>query len=497
MSSAFKVGLITILTIVTILVGVIYIWQINPGANYQLSGYFPHVGGIKTGSPVTLMGVKIGEVVDVTPQPVEKRVRLVMNIDKKFQLPVGSSFTIVTTGLVGDKTLEVLPPPNPTNVFLKPGDQVQGIPPASLDAIFVEAEKMMKSARALVDDQGLRSDIKRTVHSVSLATDQMNSLFRDLKGVTKGFGRLTDQTEHLLSQINGATAETIPDIRAIVGSVRRISNNLENVSGQVNTLVHDQGIYSDTKNTMHNISELTRQWNDLTGDLRHLAGQSGDVVKNVGDITNDIREITSDPEVKANVKSVAKNASQLSNAILSLTSATNQSNEHPWQVDLRTEALGVARVDSEFKVVPGAEINFNLFGKLGFDFPLSYFRVGLDEIGDTNLVNLQAGSDIADGLGILRFGLVRGRIGAGTDLHLNFMEQPLTVTGELYDINSPRMRLGLLQNVFGDFGISAYWDNQFFKGINEFNVGVRWEPGTKPAPPGPTPAPGTMLPRKP
>ncbi|MEZ0369692.1 MAG: hypothetical protein ACAI44_11460, partial [Candidatus Sericytochromatia bacterium] len=202
-----------------------------------------------------------------------------------------------------------------------------------------------------------------------------------------------------------------------------------------------------------------------------------DVLENVDAITNDIREITSDPEIKANVKTVAKNASQLTNAILSLT-ATDTQNEHPWVVDLRTEALGVARVSPELNAVPGAQVNFNVFGKLGFDFPISYFRVGLDEIGDSNLINLQAGSEIAEGMGILRFGLVRGRIGAGTDLNLKFMDQPLTVSGELYDINSPRMRLGVLQNIYQDYGLSFYWDNQFFKGINEFNLGLRWQPGS-------------------
>ncbi|HEY9840510.1 MAG TPA: MlaD family protein [Candidatus Obscuribacterales bacterium] len=486
MSAAFKVGLITVLTVVTILVGVLYIWQINPYANYQLISYFPHVGGIKTGSFVTLMGVQIGEVADVIPEPEKRRVKVLLSIDKKYQMPVGSSFTIVTTGLVGDKTVEVLPPAKPDGRFLKEGAIVHGSPPASLDAIFVEAQTMLKSARQLVEDESLRADIKKTVRSVAQASNQMNDLFKDLKVVTKGFGRLTGQTETLLGQINSATAATIPDVRTIVGSVRRIASNLESVSGQVNTLVHDQEVFTDSKATIRNISELTRQWNDLTGDLRKLTGKGSDVLENVDAITNDIREITSDPEIKANVKTVAKNASQLTNAILSLT-ATDTQNEHPWVVDLRTEALGVARVSPELNAVPGAQVNFNVFGKLGFDFPISYFRVGLDEIGDSNLINLQAGSEIAEGMGILRFGLVRGRIGAGTDLNLKFMDQPLTVSGELYDINSPRMRLGVLQNIYQDYGLSFYWDNQFFKGINEFNLGLRWQPGsfTQPSPASP------------
>lgn len=476
MSAAFKVGLITLMTIGTVLVGMIFIWQINPYANYSLISYFPHVGGIKTGSLVTLMGVQIGKVATVVPEPVQRRVRVSLDIDKQYKLPLGSSFTIVTTGLVGDKNVEVLPPANGEGRYLEAGAIVSGTPPASLDAIFVEAQQMIKSARELVEDKDLRQDIKQTVRSVAMASGQMNVLFKDLRGVTKGFGRLTDQTELLLAQINGATASTIPDIRNIVGSVRRLALNLESVSGQVNTLVHDREIFDNTKATVRNVADLTREWTELTRDLQHIPGKADDILDNVNGITNDIREITSDPEIKANVKAVAQNASQLTNAILSLTATDTQKEEHPWELNLRTEALGVVKLDSALNIVPGAQVNVNLLGKLGFDFPLPYYRVGMDEIGDGNLVNLQAGTAYGDDLGILRFGLVRSKIGLGTDLHLKFMEQPLTVTGELYDINSPHLRVGALQNVYQDFGLSLYWDTQPFKGLNEFSLGVRWEP---------------------
>lgn len=493
MNATFKVGLITILSLLTVLVGMIYIWQINPYSNYLLYSYFPHVGGIKAGSYVTFMGVQIGEVTEVMPEPTQKRVKVTLNIDNKFQLPVGSSFTIVTTGLVGDKTVEVLPPAKSSNVFLKAGTTVSGTPPASLDAIFVEAQNMLKSARELVEDPALRGDIKQTVHSVALASNQMNELFKDIKVVTKGFGKLTTQTELLLNQINSVTANTIPNVNQIVDSVRRIALNIEGVSSQMNMLAHDQDVLGDGRSIFRNINDLTKEWNHLTKELHGLSGQTGTVLDNIDGIAKDIREITGDPEIKANVKTVAKNATQLTNAILSLTASDNQFDDS-WKVDLRTETLGTAKVAADLSTVPGAQVNFNVFGKLGFDFPLSYFKVGLDEIGDSNLVNLQAGSEIADGTGILRFGLVRGRIGAGTDINLKFLDQPLTLSGEVYDINSPRVRLGVLQNIFGDYGLSMYWDNQFVKGINEFNVGVRWQPGEftnkeTPKPPSSSPLP--------
>lgn len=494
MSSTFKVGLITILTLVTTLFGLLYIWQINPYSNYQLVSYFPHVGGIKVGSEVSLMGVKIGEVMAVNPEPAQRRVKVILNIQRQHRLPIGSSFTIITTGLVGDKNVEVLPPEQKTDSFLEPGSEVTGTPPASLDAIFTEAQQMLGSARSLVEDESLRSDIKQTVRMVAQASTQMEGLFKDAKGVTEGFAKLTSQTELLLKQLNQATAMTLPEVENIVGSVRRIAGNVEHLTDRVNTIAHDPELLDQAKSSVRNVNELTKRWSDLTDDLGTLSSQTGDVLQNTDAILKDIREITSDREIKTNLKTVARNATRLTNAVLNLADPEIQ-RDNQLNLDLRTEALGVANLNQDFGLTSGAQVNFNIFGDLGLDFPISYFRIGLDEIGDTNLVNLQAGANIAEGAGVLRFGLVRGRIGAGTDLKMQFLDQPLTLSGELYDINSPRMRLGILQNIYEDYGLSFYWDNQFVTGINQFSLGFRWQPGSQSKPQSPQPVFGPDLKR--
>lgn len=474
MNATFKVGLMAILTVVTVLGGVLFIWQINPYANYQLYGYFPHVGGIRNGSNVSLMGVKIGEIMAIEPEPAKRRVKVTMNINRDVQLPVGSTFTIVTTGLVGDKALEILPPETDSDAFLKTGDMVQGNPPASMDAIFTEAQEMLKSARALVENQGLRDDILNTVTTVNRSAQQMEGLFKDIRVVTKGFGTLTTQTDQLLRQLNGATATTIPEIRSIVASTGRIANNMEALSAQVNALARDPEMLRSARGTLTNVEELTGRWNQLTEDMRTLTQDVSGVTDDVRDIAKDVKEISGDPEIKSNIKTVAKNATRLTESIIDFTTP-KLPGENNLNINFRAEALGAGRLSQDLKFSPGAMGNFNIFGDLGLG-ALSYFRVGLDEIGDRNLINLQLGSNLTDSNSTIRFGIVRGKLGAGTDFQLTAFDRPLTLSGELYDINSPTMRLGVLQDLFDDYGISMYWDNQFVKGINEFNIGFRWQP---------------------
>jgi phospholipid/cholesterol/gamma-HCH transport system substrate-binding protein len=473
MNATFKVGLITILTTLTLLFGAIFIWQINPYAFYQISGYFPHVGGLKVGSKVTLMGVEIGDIVEIEAQPNKRRVKILMNIKREIKLPTKSNFTIVTTGLVGDKNIEVLPPDKPTDSYLETGAEINGNPPASLDAIFTEAQAMLKSAHELVDNPELRENILQTVGNVNQATFQLTGLFKDIKKVTSGFGKLTDQTEFLLKQINGATASTIPEVQSIIASTRRIAGNIEGISGRINDLANDKQLIGDTRQSLSNVNGLTRQWQDFTKDLQSLTHKFENIADDVNVITGDVKELSHDPEIKGNIRTVAKNATRLTNAIFDLTNPQAQTNQ--LDLNFRAETLGTVRLNQDFQATPGAVGNFNVFGDLGLGGPVSYFRVGVDEIGDGNLINLQAGSQVAEN-SLLRFGLVRGKLGAGADYNMKLFDQPLTLSGEIYDINSPRMRLGILQNIWEDYGASLYWDNQFARGINEFNLGFRWQP---------------------
>ena len=486
MSSAFKVGLMGLLTSITIFIGAFYIWKVNPYSNYALYANFPHIGNLTVGSYVTLMGVRIGEVMAIEPLPLKRQVKVSLQIQKEMQLPKGSKFAIVTTGLVGSQNIEILPPPlnKMTQEVLAPESMVNGLPPASLDQIFNEAQSMLKSTRDFIENKDLRNNVMNTVDSIAKTASQLEGLFKGVKGITGGFQVITKQTEFLLKQINGATASTLPEIRTIVLSTKNIVANMEALSGRVNQIAQDPAVFSQTKRGLNNVVEISEKWKGLTDDLKGLTQKFDGIANDVKDITGDVKEITHDPEVKKNVKTVAKNATNLTKAVLNFTDPVQ--NQREISMNFRAETLGSSRLtrrpttdstqlNENFHLTPGAVGNFNMFGDLDFEGPITYFRVGMDEIGDGNLINLQVGSHFKDEQSTLRFGLIRGKLGGGADFDMKFMQQPLTVTGELYDINAPRMRLGLLQNMFSSYGLSAYWDNQFGRGINEFNLGFRWQ----------------------
>ena len=72
-------------------------------AGYSLEARFENVGGLKVRAPVTMAGVRIGQVsdIDIDGKTFEARVRL--DIAERFnQLPLDTSASIFTAGLLGE-----------------------------------------------------------------------------------------------------------------------------------------------------------------------------------------------------------------------------------------------------------------------------------------------------------------------------------------------------------------------------------------------------------
>ncbi|MDX1352060.1 MAG: outer membrane lipid asymmetry maintenance protein MlaD [Thiomicrorhabdus sp.] len=77
-------------------------WKEKP--SYQISALFDNIGGLKVRAPVKMSGVVIGRVTDITVDPLSFKAKVVMKMDKTYnELPIDSSASILTSGLLGDQ----------------------------------------------------------------------------------------------------------------------------------------------------------------------------------------------------------------------------------------------------------------------------------------------------------------------------------------------------------------------------------------------------------
>ena len=81
---------------------------------------FDEIGGLKPRAPVVIAGVSIGRVTEIALANSRARVR--MDLDGGLELPVDTSASIVTSGILGDRYISLQPGGDPE--MLKSGEEV-------------------------------------------------------------------------------------------------------------------------------------------------------------------------------------------------------------------------------------------------------------------------------------------------------------------------------------------------------------------------------------
>jgi len=143
-----KVGLLFVAAIALAAGFAYYLGALNPFANtHSIYVAYNFAGGIEVGSPVRVMGIKVGKVQEIAfapnlkmPNGEEAKLRLKLNISKAAWTTVkeDSQFFINLAGVIGEKFLEVTPG-SADSPSLKPGSLVRGIDPPRIDQLISQS----------------------------------------------------------------------------------------------------------------------------------------------------------------------------------------------------------------------------------------------------------------------------------------------------------------------------------------------------------------------
>jgi len=92
-------------------------------AGYHVTAAFDDVGDLKVGSPVTMSGVRLGEVSGIHFDPKDFKAVVTMRFDPQYnQIPDDSYASIQTQGLLGGKYIGLSP--GGSDTFLKDGSHI-------------------------------------------------------------------------------------------------------------------------------------------------------------------------------------------------------------------------------------------------------------------------------------------------------------------------------------------------------------------------------------
>ena len=92
--------------------------------SYEVTAAFNNIGDLKIRAPVTIGGVRIGQVVNIALDPKTFQAIATFSINKQYNnIPVDSTANIYTAGLLGSNYISLTPGFSDKN--LKNGDQIQ------------------------------------------------------------------------------------------------------------------------------------------------------------------------------------------------------------------------------------------------------------------------------------------------------------------------------------------------------------------------------------
>jgi len=93
----------------------------NVSESYQLQAYFENIGGLKPQASVKSAGVLVGRVTEVKLDTNLYKAKVTMNIDKRYQFPKDTFANILTSGLLGEQYIGLMP--GGDDAMLKDGEE--------------------------------------------------------------------------------------------------------------------------------------------------------------------------------------------------------------------------------------------------------------------------------------------------------------------------------------------------------------------------------------
>lgn len=118
---AFVVAGIAALVILAMKVGNLSTYNVSD--TYELDAYFTNIGGLKPKASIKSAGVLVGRVTGITLDTSRYEAKVTMSIDKRYQFPKDTFANILTSGLLGEQYIGLVP--GGDDAMLKSGEEIK------------------------------------------------------------------------------------------------------------------------------------------------------------------------------------------------------------------------------------------------------------------------------------------------------------------------------------------------------------------------------------
>jgi phospholipid/cholesterol/gamma-HCH transport system substrate-binding protein len=209
---------------------------------YQLTVKFTDASGLLKGSDVLLAGARIGRV-SGGPRLVRDGpgVMVPLRIYDYVKIPLGSKFTVGSSGLLGDRFVTVTPPTGPPSGYVPKDAYIDGTRESGFD-------DLTRQGSDLVGD--LRTTVKK-LNEETLSAQNMENLKASMEHLDQATSALAESSKKLdgvIEQADSAMAsakKAADGLQNTIADTRKLLRSAMQGKGLVATLLNDQQLAND------------------------------------------------------------------------------------------------------------------------------------------------------------------------------------------------------------------------------------------------------------
>jgi phospholipid/cholesterol/gamma-HCH transport system substrate-binding protein len=247
---------------------------------------YKQVGGLQTGTQVTINGFSVGKVNDIRFKDSSGKLLVTFTVSNDFNFSKSSVAELYDTGIIGGKGIQIIPAFDQA-AMAKTGDTLptrirpgvtelvqQKLTPLQNkveDAVSNADSVLVNFNRVLDEDtqQNLRESVKglnRLIGSLQSTTNNLNEFLSDNQGeldsaigniheITVNFSRISD------SLSNAGLSQTVRNMEATLSSLDALLRRMEQGEGTMGRLLKDEELYE-------NLASASRELDLLLQDFR-------------------------------------------------------------------------------------------------------------------------------------------------------------------------------------------------------------------------------------
>ena len=282
LTKEIKAGLIVVLGITALILGFSYLKSNSLlGKSTTLYAVYDHVGGLQSGTAVSLNGFSVGTIDDITFLDETAKLMVSFTVTTDLPIPADSKVELYDTSVLGGKGLQIVLG-TPGSAIAQNGDTLTSIVEigmtdriteliepleAKVNSAIVETDLLMKNLNQLLDNDS-QALLRETLNNFSETSASLKvitqNVSENLTANEKALGTILENTAELTSNLSSVSQTLneadlkglMTDLDASISATKEILMGIKNGEGTVGQIFTNQELYVSLTSNLNQLEWL-------------------------------------------------------------------------------------------------------------------------------------------------------------------------------------------------------------------------------------------------